>query len=38
MYNKGRRRQEGREEEGRNSEEERHEICGWERDRVGYMG
>ena len=38
-YNKGSRRQEGWERELQNSVEQRHEeICGRERDGVGYMG
>ena len=34
-YNKGSRRQEGQEREGKNSGEQRHEICGRDRDGVG---
>ena len=35
MYNKGSRRQEGWEREGKNNEEQKHGICGRERDRGG---
>ena len=39
MHNKGSKRQEGWEREGKNSGEQRHEeICGRERDGVGYTG
>ena len=39
MYNKGSRRQAGREWEGQNSGEQKHEeICGRERDEAGNMG
>ena len=38
MYNKGSRRQEGWERDGRNSVEQRQEICERERDGVGVQG